>query len=282
MPWVIRTPITQRPLDNIINPVKEMTMIEKNSAVLLMILASLSGCAKDYGLAPPVDSEKITVTVKVPKDLRARTMQVMYRSSVCTFTDHSASGVAYQRDGYHRIDMQPVRQGHSDHYDARLSVDGGGTCQWRLSNVTFGVVYEDPSMFGKGVTYGAGGGIVVVFDENNSPRGGVGIKASGDLSIKKDYYPWVDEEFLGHYEKTINLVGEVETYLGYQALQARKVYFEPVLHSDFVLYSAGPKKKKKGNYTRFVFPDGSVVADGRPDSKFLRLQAIRKAAEAKP
>ncbi len=47
MPWVIRKPITQRPLDNTINPVKEMTMIEKNSVMLLIVLASLSGCAKD-------------------------------------------------------------------------------------------------------------------------------------------------------------------------------------------------------------------------------------------
>ncbi|MBD8571707.1 hypothetical protein IFT86_22050, partial [Pseudomonas syringae] len=52
-------------------------MIEKNSVMLLIVLASLSGCAKDYGLAPPVDSEKITVTIKVPKDLKAETMLVM-------------------------------------------------------------------------------------------------------------------------------------------------------------------------------------------------------------
>ncbi|WP_426781211.1 hypothetical protein [Pseudomonas syringae] len=245
------------------------------------LLISLSGCAKDYGLAPPVDSEKITVTVRIPKELKARPMKVMYRSPVCTFTDHTGSGVAYKREGYQKLDIEPVRVGESDLYEAKLPVDGGGTCQWRLSNVTFGVVHKNPAQFGENVIYGAGGGVVVVFDHNKPSRSGSSIEVDGDLNIRKDYYPWVDEEFLGRYIKTINLVGEVETYLGYEALQARKVYFEPVLHSDFVLYSAGPKKKKKGNYTRFVFPDGSVVADGRPDSKFLRLQAIRKAAEAK-
>ncbi len=254
MPWVIRTPITQRPLDNTINPVKEMTMIEKNSVMLLIVLASLSGCAKDYGLAPPVDSEKITVTIKVPKDLKAETMLVMYRSPVCTFTDHTGSGVAYKREGYQKLDLEPLRLGESDLYEAKLSVDGGGACQWRLSNVTFGVAYENPAQFGEGITYGAGGGVVVVFDHNKPSRSGSSIEVDGDLTIKRDYYPWIDEEFLGRYIKSVNLLGAGGIYLGYEALQARKVYFEPVLHSDFVLYSAGPKKKKKVTTPDLSFP----------------------------
>ncbi len=250
-------------------------MIGKMPIALLSLLFSLSGCAKDYSLSPPADSEQITVTVKVPKDLVAETMQVMYRSTLCTFTDHSASGKPYQRDGYQSTDIQPEREGQSDLYEAKLAVDGGGACQWRLSNVTFGVTYADPTRFGENVTFGAGGGIVVVFDHNNSPRGRTGIEVEGDLAIRKDYYPRIDEDFLGRYKKTINLVGEARTYLNYQALQARKVYFEPVLHSDFVLYSAGPKVKKKGNFTTFTYPDGSVVADGKWHPDFLRLQTIR-------
>jgi len=247
---------------------------------LAVLTVSVSGCAPDYSLSPPADSEKITVTVKVPKELETETMQVMYRSTLCTFTDHSASGKPYERDGYQRIDIQPVRQGQSDLYEARLAVNGGGSCQWRLSNVTFGVTYANPTQFGENVSFGTGGGVVVVFDNNNSPRGGTGIKVDGDLAIKKDYYPRVDEEFLGPYKKTISLAGEGSIYLSYQALQAQQVYFEPVLHSDFVVYSAGPKVKKKGNYTVFTYPDGSVVADGRGGPDFQKMQSIRLAAES--
>lgn len=93
--------------------------------------------------------------------------------------------------------------------------------------------------------------------------------------IKKDYYPWVDEDFLGGYRKRVSLVGEGDIYLSYQALQARKVHFEPILHPDFVLYSAGPQVKKEGNYTSFTYPDGSIVADGKWHPDFLRLQTIR-------
>jgi hypothetical protein len=59
------------------------------------------------------------------------------------------------------------------------------------------------------------------------------------------------------------------------------VYFEPILHSKFTVYSVQPKEKKKGNHTAFTYPDGSVVADGRSDPDFRKLQALRLAAEGK-
>jgi hypothetical protein len=250
-------------------------MIGKMPIALLSLLFSLSGCTKDYSLAPPADSEQITVTVKVPYELVAETMQVMYRSTLCTFTDHTASGRPYQRDGYQSLDIQPLRQGQSDLYEAKLAVNGGGACQWRLSNVIFGVTYGDTARFGENVTPGGGGGVVVIFDHRNSPRGGADVEVDGDLIIKKEYYPWVKENFLGGYRKRVSLAGEGDIYLSYQALQARKVYFEPVLHSDFVLYSTGPKVKKKGNYTAYTYPDGITVADGKWHPNFLRLQTIR-------
>ncbi|MGN8278689.1 hypothetical protein [Pseudomonas sp. SMN5] len=248
---------------------------------LSILFISQSGCAKDYSLSPPPDSEQITVTVKVPKELEAEVMQVMYRSATCKRITHGASGQRIELEGYHGIDVYPQRQGQSDLYQASLPRDGGGACQWRLSNVTFGVTYKNPERFGQDVMAGAGGGIIAIFDHNNSPRGGADFEVAGDLVLKRDYYPWIKENFLDGYIKRVSLIGEGGIYVAYRALQARHVHFEPILHSDFKLYSVGVKEKKKGNYITYTYPDGNVVADGRPDSKFLRLQAIRLAAESK-
>jgi hypothetical protein len=250
-------------------------------AALLTSLFSVSGCARDYSLAPPTPNEYVTVTIKVPDELVAETMNVMYRSPVCRRISYGASGQRFELDGFHNVDMQPQRQGQSDKYQAKLPVDGGGGCHWRLSNVTFGVVYGDTARFGKNVFAGGGGGVVVIFDNHDSPRGKADVKVEGDLTIRKDYYPWIDEEFLGPYKKRVGLAGERRNYIFYQALQARHVLFEPVLHSKFVLKSAGPKVKKDGNYTSFTYPDGSVYADGRWHPNFLRLQTIRLKAEEK-
>ncbi|MBD9680324.1 hypothetical protein IB274_26710 [Pseudomonas sp. PDM18] len=255
---------------------------QRISVALLALLASLTGCAKDQSLAPPTNSEQVTVRIKVPAELKARTIDVMYRSTLCTFTDHSAYGDPYQRDGYQNMDIELTRQGQSDIYEAGVPKDGGGACQWRLSNVTFGVTYREPERFGENVVYGAGGGVVVIFDDNASPRGGANIKINGDLTIKESYYPWINEGFIGGHKKDISLLGDgYNYYLMYQAPDARLVSFEPVLHSIFMVYSTGPKEKKKGNFVTFNYPDGSIeqVPRARPD--FRRLEAIRLAAEKK-
>jgi hypothetical protein len=249
--------------------------------VLLSPFVALTGCAKDRSFAPPADNEYVTVTVKVPDELKARDMKVMYRSPICKFVTHDARGRRVEMDGYKKVDMQPEQQGESDLYQTKLPIDGGGACKWYLSNVTFGVAYKEPSRFGEKVTYGTGGGVIVIFDHNSSPRGGADFKVEGNLVVKQDYYPWIDEGFLGPYKKTISLASEGYFYRMYQALQAREVYFEPVLHSGFVLQSAGPKVKKDGNYTSYTYPDGSVYADGRSHPNFLRLQTIRLKAERK-
>ena len=101
------------------------------------------------------------------------------------------------------------------------------------------------------------------------------------MSITKDYYPWLSEAFLGGYRKEISLAGSGPIYLMYEALQARKVYFEPILHTDFLVTSEQPKEKKKGNHIRFTYPDGSVVSDGRAEPNFRKLEAIRLAAEGR-
>lgn len=59
------------------------------------------------------------------------------------------------------------------------------------------------------------------------------------------------------------------------------MYFEPVFHADFMLYSVGPKIKKEGNYTTITYPDGSVEMDGRLGPNFRKLESIRLAAESK-
>jgi predicted small lipoprotein YifL len=250
------------------------------SVVLFALFFSLSGCGQDYNLAPPPDSEQMTVTVKVPEELEAETLEVMYRSSICKRIKHGSSGQRVEVEGYHGVNVKLQREGQTDLYSTKLPMDGGGACKWHLSNITFGVAYINPARFGEGVTYGAGGGVVVMFDRNRpSLSPGLPIKVDGDLIIKKEYYPWLGEAFLGGHRKQVSLAGESGIYIMYQALQARSVYFEPVYHSKFIVYSVQPKEKIEGSHTVFTYPDGSVVANGQSKPDFRKLQAIRLATE---
>ncbi|WP_017518339.1 hypothetical protein ACQCLI_13760 [Pseudomonas nitroreducens] len=248
---------------------------------LLCLLTSLGGCAQDYSLAPSANGEQVTVRVKVPNDLKARTMQVMYRSSSCQRTRYDAYGKPYKVDGFHGVDVQPQREGQSDIYEAKLAKDGGGACRWHLANVIFGVEYRNPEQFGAGVTFAAGGGVVVIFDNNDSPMGGADKKVDGDLIISQGYYPWIDEEFLGGYRKTVRLAGRGIGFIKYKAPNAREVFFKPTLFPKYLVASAGPRVKLDNSYTRFEYPDGSILENRDIEPRFDKLESIRLAAENK-
>lgn len=249
------------------------------SLASLLMLLSLGGCAQNrtHELAPPPGGAQVHFSIKVPPDLAANPMRVMYRSAKCPATRSGADWTTYEEDGRHAIEVLPQRQGNSDLYVADLAVDGGGACQWQLSNVTFGVHYANTARFGTNVEPAGGGGVIVIFDNNLAQQRSMypPEKVEGDLMIKKDYYPWVNEHFLIRHEKQAWLVSDGDIFLTYKAKQARKVIFEPILHADYVVYSEGPKVKREGNYTRFTYPDGSVVADGDIQPDFDKLQAIR-------
>ncbi|WP_458371072.1 hypothetical protein [Pseudomonas fluorescens] len=242
-----------------------------------LLLFSLNGCALDRGLSPEPGGEQVSITVKVPQNLAAEPMQVIYRSEKCPIKRSGPDWSSYEEDGYMSNTVQPQQQGQSDLYEAKLPLYGGGGCQWRLSNVTFGITYANTTHFGPNVKPGPGGGVIVIFDHHLPQRRSVfepTREVRGDLLIRKDYYPWVNEQFLIRHEKLAWLVGKEGSYLYYRALNARKVYFEPLLHADYGVYSVGPKVYNQDDFNLFTYSDGSVVVGGS-DPSFQKLQAIR-------
>ena len=152
---------------------------------ILLSVVVTSGCARDKSLAPPASSETVTVTLKVPPELIPEALEVMYRSEMCKYSTRGGSGQRVDLDGYHAVTTSFVRQGQTQFYKATLPKDGGGRCKWHLANITFGVAFPDSNSFGEGVKYGAGGGVVVKFDNNRASRDGPTVDVAGDLIIKK-------------------------------------------------------------------------------------------------
>jgi len=243
----------------------------------VLVLFSLHGCAQNQSFSPAPGGEEVSITVKVPQNLAAEPMRVMYRSEKCPIKRSGADWSTYEEDGYLSTTIEPQQLGRSDLYEAKLPVNGAGKCRWKLSNVTFGVTYSKTAHFGENVKSGPGGGVIVMFDQHLPQQRSAfepTMQVSGDLLIKKDYYPWVNEQFLIRHETLVWLVGQGEMYSYYRALTARKVIFEPTVYADHVVYSVGPKVHKKGNRNRYTYSDGSVVMGGS-DPSFKKLQAIR-------
>ncbi|GAC1035231.1 hypothetical protein thsps21_60630 [Pseudomonas sp. No.21] len=230
-------------------------------------------------LLPPPEGETVSVSVKVPKDLAANTMRVMYRSEKCPITRSDGSGGRYEIDGAKAIEVEPQRQGVTDIYEAKLAKDGGGFCEWKLSNVTFGVRYQSVTKFGQDAQVGGGGGMLVIFDDNRPQQ--VSLlrrpeKIFGDLVVENGYYVWVHEHHLIEEETWVWLYDGVGLYRTYKAKNAKSVIFKPFLHKVGVVRSFGPKEKKEGNHIRFLYPDGSVSSDYRSEPDIRKLNELRR------
>jgi hypothetical protein len=248
----------------------------------MVLLFSVSGCAKDRSMSPPQQGEKVSVIIKAPNELEPSTMHVMYRSAVCPRITRDGYGRHKPIDGHNGFDVM-LKRSKNDIYETELYIDGGGPCRWRLSNVSFGVQYRVPTPFGEDVMPGGGGALVIVFDKNNPQRRVASpITVSGEvLDVVEDYYPLISEQFIGGYRRYVSFVGVGGGDLRYNAPQARNIYFEPVLHREYIVKSIAPKKHVLGDFTKYYYPDGTVKSDSRSEANFAKMQEIRLKAEAK-
>lgn len=253
----------------------------KDSFLCVALITSISGCAQDQSFAPLPGGEKVTITVKVPDELEAEPMRVMYRSAICRRITYNGNGKPRSLEGFKGFVMDLERR-DKDLLQGELLIDGGGKCEWRLSNIVFSVRYRTHNRFGNAPP-GIDAGIIIVFDHND-PQIRLPDSVTTeqrDLAIVKDYYPWVNEGFIDGYVKTADLAGEERVYLTYVARQARNVFFEPLLHSGYVVSSKEPAQQKLGEFITFYYPDGTTQSDGRYMPDFEKLQIIRHQAEGK-
>lgn len=255
----------------------------RNSLLGFLFVNSISGCAQDYSMAPPTDGEKVRLIIKMPEELEAKPLRIMYRSAICQSVSHDSNGKPEMLNGYKGYESSFTQRGSENLYEAELFVNGGGRCQWQLSNVIFGVKYRIPSRFGYDATNGTGGTVIVRFDDNVA-QFSTGWESSvygQDLEIVEDYYPWLSEKFIDGYAKRIGLSSDGAGYVTFKALQVRTVYFEPRLHSDYLVRSVSPTKHIIGDFIKFHYPDGAVESNGQSTPNFEKMQEIRLKAEAK-
>jgi hypothetical protein len=265
---------------------KHAMLFAKPAILSFALLALLSGCVKDYKvLTPPPDSEKVKIVIKVPAELEPKALLAKYESDRCRmFVDFPGVGTV-PFPGSNFQNSKFTRRGETDLYEAEVFVDGGGECEWQLDSIEIGVVYRIPNRFAKKVTAYYGGTVVVKFDGEQAPFNTVDQFVEGpDLKIVKDYYPWVREAYeLSYYDKSVNLAREYESCRTYRARDARKIYYEPVLHSDLVVTSTSPKKRVADEIvtTTFRYPDGTEESNRELEPNFKKMQEIRLKTEAK-
>lgn len=242
---------------------------------------TLIACDANKSLNPPKSGDSVQISIKLPTGFISKNVKANYRSKDCLYSGYSRSnGLKFTEEGFQSLTLSPQKSTDKEIYMAIVPVDGGGSCNWKLSNLTFGISYESVVQFGADVAPGRYAEVIVRYDENRSPASGGREKTvEGDLSIKADYYPWIHERFIGGHKTSIHLFGQLGDDLSFYAPGSRKIYFEPSIHSDFIVYSKGNKKKVIGLDPIFTYPDGSTQPERLDVPNFEKLQSIRLNAE---
>lgn len=147
-------------------------------------------------LSPPADSERLTVSFRVPEGVTLLPLGGLYTSSECTNTNFTAGGHTYQADATTGVSLPFVSQGAGNLMSVSIAKDGGGRCRWKLSSVgvRFRVSDDAPLVKGKKVIetnydfdllgYGSSGGSFGM---------GRRKKIIGNLSIKTDFFPMITQ-----------------------------------------------------------------------------------------
>lgn len=245
----------------------------------------INGCssAANKTLSPPSDTRWVYVEVKNPSPYtRPFPLEVLYISKKCKRELMSMrDGKHYEKVGYNTIKTPIQQQGTSNIWLAKLAINGGGPCNWMLSEFTLGIEYADAKRFGNDLVPGTAVGAHFVFGDNITRRYFFKLFDS-DITLRPKYYPYIKRysSIKGSTEKDmLSLFGDSPDFPDYHVKLKRRegvsVIYSPVVNEYKVAEIIFPYEKGKGEHTKIVYPDGSFTADGRIHPDFKKMESIK-------
>ncbi|WP_255557207.1 hypothetical protein [Sodalis sp. dw_96] len=247
--------------------------------VFLPFSTLVFGCGDktDQTLSPSENARHVTLLFTIPAGITLMPMQVLYRSDKCMGKSYNSSFESYPVKGYNGFSQPFVRQGHSNTWQTRIAVDGGGSCQWQLNSLRVSFKLSDDNPLVKGKKVIASNYIFDFGDYGLSDGYGTGrAKAvSGNLDLKTNFFPTTIINKMFH-ETSIELFGGDTDYANwsrrYRLQYTQKIAIEPILHSQKGVLLEGDEERGIGMV--ITYPDGSIerVRKIKPDYQRLLLQ----------
>ena len=240
----------------------------------LLPFSALSGCALSENLSPPPNGQTVNVAVVKPADVDILPMDVIYRSEKCRDKIFTSSGAISSRAGYHLLTVPFNPEKGNNVVSNNIALDGGGQCEWKLSNIRFQFKFSDMTKFGTDIKKNIPNDIVFVFDKNAPPRGdGHYEDVYNSVVIEKTYYPVVTNERLIQRMKVLSIEGK--DMLTFRVHNADNIIFKPDVLFDKVVSVLGPKKFGEDSIT--TYPDGTQTTNAKgPDPiNFEKLKSMK-------
>lgn len=256
-------------------------MSNQSKIILLsLMLFTVAGCSISHAvnktLSPPADTEWVNIEVKNPSSYtKPFPLEALYISTTCKRKLMSMrDGQHYEKVGYNPVKIPLQNQSNSNLWVAKIAKNGGGKCNWQLSEFNLGIEYVDATHLGKELVPGTAVGATIAFDDNATKSGRFDLFKGSELILSPAYYPFIDSNKDISVDDTLNLFGKVN-FVQKKIVSSTKnlqIKFEPTLDETKVVRMIAPTEQKIGVYYKIIYPDGTVVSDGttHPDVKRLK------------
>jgi hypothetical protein len=202
----------------------------------------------------------------LPDELEALPISAMYRSEICRKERRTASMKSYSVPGFHRASY-PLSISQSNQVEVSVPKEGGGKCDWKLSNVTFEVKLKDTSTIAPLIDNNFGFKTTFVID-SNAPQefdGGY-LKINGDLHEKIILFPLLTKSFLSRNESSFYLIGKYDP-LTYKTGTAKNINLNYIYINQMLSIWTG---RKNNNRPFMTYPNGNIVyGEVRPEYETL-------------
>ncbi|MDC9623461.1 hypothetical protein PSI22_17920 [Xenorhabdus sp. XENO-7] len=252
-----------------------------NKSVLSFLIALffLQGCAQSDSFSPPMNGENIHFTATIPDELDALPISAMYRSKICRKERRTANMKSYSVPGFHHA-TYPLSIGQSNQVEVSVPKEGGGKCDWKLSNITFEVKLKDTSKIAPLIKNNFGFKTTFVTD-GNSPQefdGGY-LKINGDLHEKIILFPLLTKLFLSVNETSFYLIGKGDP-LTYKIGTAKNINLSYIYIKQMLSIWIDRKNNDRPFMT---YPNGDIVyGEVRPEYETLmRILESRNSKQTK-
>lgn len=216
---------------------------------MLLLPVFLTGCDKDRSLDPPPNAEKIKFIVHISPGVTSLPLGIMYRSEICKKSRSDAKGERYEVPGYNYFELPAKNTERRGELVYNLYLDGGGECQWFLSNFTFKAKLVSEL---KSVSTDV---IFTFHGQKAQVSNGMSEKIVGNKIIRREYFPMLTRKYISGYKEVMSLfyVGENFTY---QVSDAKTITLNFILKNKMLIERDAPLKH--GGDFIIKYPDGTT------------------------
>lgn len=257
----------------------------KNILAVCLFVSLLNSCAsaKDDILSPPTDTKWVNVEIKNPSPYtKPFPLEVVYISHKCMKSRiNGVDGSREEKPGYNPVKIPLQQQESSNIWHAKIAINGGGSCEWKLSEFNLGIEYIDATHLGIDIVPGTAVGATFAFDNIAAQNGKFDDITKNKLEYNPKYYPLIkrrSEEKNATESDRLYLFGKDKSFWNV-FIHAKKnesvfIYFYPVVDESKVVEMHYPYEKKKGAMFKFTYPNGDTVMTKNNNPDFDKLDKM--------